>query len=191
MEIRARAALRTEVARLPRPARELFAAACAERLVLNFRPFQQASAVGDDRLLRQACDWVWRGISQREHVLALDARRLVRSLSEMAPDVDEYPSSEANFALEACAAASHAVNTVATGDAKEAYLAAVCCRSTANLVYFAVTGASKLPAEHSALSAEIECEAESLRAAVSGRYDTEVFRERFGRLAYLRFPSPL
>ena len=109
-----------------------FAASCCERMLPNYRRFQDQVGWGDTILLRTALDQAWQVVSAgnipREYL-----RSLVEQCDHVTPDTEVFTTSLVSHALDASAAISETLELCVDGDLSHALRVATSSRDTVDM----------------------------------------------------------
>lgn len=140
-----------------------FMAYCCERMIPNYRLFNEETGFGSVDVLRQALDSVWTWMERAES--PLDLGRLVSACDLQAPDTEDFSSIYTSAALDAASAVALTLESIETAEVNQLIEVATLARDTAFMFSDWQSGGEALGVSklmHPVLELELRTQRESL-----------------------------
>jgi hypothetical protein len=152
----------------------IFALACAERLLPNFRRFSREHGWGNVQPLREALDLAWAWL-ENGSIDAAAAAELRDACEEQAPNTEDFDSLYVSPALDAANASVAVAKLLVEPEAETAVEVATLARDTVDMYVQEIDGMPANSADleelirlHPMMQRELSDQREALEAAISG-----------------------
>ena len=106
-----RTSLERELSSLTKQHRVAFAAACAQRNLPNYRVFSEEVSWGNCDPLVEALDYLWDRLEEDGVFSQEKLEDYIRQDDEVTPDLDNFGTDKATYAVDACRTVDHALRS--------------------------------------------------------------------------------